>query len=58
MWEIQDDAGTLYSGSEEEMRQLFYNSKTYSYNNDEDNFEYIENWNGDLKLVKVIDTFR
>jgi len=43
-WEIIDDNGVVYSGSEDEMRQTF--------NNIVDGKEEVK-WTGDLKLVQV-----
>lgn len=59
MYEIIDSEGIVhYSGSEYEMIQIFENTKENQYNNNLKDFEYIENWSGDLKLIKVIDIFR
>ena len=49
MWEIIDDNGTIHSGTEEELR----NAMWAIINNQTDNEYYIDEWNGDLKLVEI-----
>ena len=44
MWEITDNKGTIYSGSEDEMTDLFLQIK---------NSEVGEEWTGDLRLIQI-----
>lgn len=44
MWEIVDDNGVIYSGSEDEMMMYWQQM------NSEDNYD---EWEGDLKLIEV-----
>jgi len=49
-WEIIDNKGTIYNGSQEEMENLFLNAG-------EENAE-IRKWYGDLKLIEIHDIKR
>ncbi len=49
-WEVIDDKGIIYSGTEEEMESMFENII-------EDNPEDLE-WTGDLRLIEVHNCFR
>ena len=51
MWEITDNEGTIYSGSESEMLE-YWEQIT-----ENDNPEEIE-WTGDLRLIQVHNTYR
>lgn len=58
MYEIVDDNGTIHSGSEDEMTYAFdvmTNSDEYS-QDEIDTWEY--DWEGDLKLIQVINSYR
>jgi len=52
-WEIIDDNGVIYSGTEEEMVLVFSNIV----NGDIDQDDLVE-WIGDLKLVEVHNIYR
>ncbi len=57
-YEIIDNDGVIHSGSEDEMLHAFDVMKNSEYYEDEDKDEYDTwycEWNGDLKLIKVID---
>lgn len=49
MYEIQDTNGVIYSGNFDEIQTLY---------NDIINNNLIITWNGDLKLVKVINCYK
>jgi hypothetical protein len=49
-WEIVDENGTIYSGSEDEMRELF-NAIVHGVVND--NLDEDLDWLGDLRLIQV-----
>lgn len=58
MWEIADNNGTIYSGSEDEMTLAFdimTNSNTYSKKKVK---ELQTDWEGDLRLIQVHNTYR
>ena len=52
MCEIIDDNGVIFSGDEEDMTNKFYEIL------DDTNGEVLESWSGDLKLIKIIDSYR
>ena len=49
MWEIIDDNGVIYGGTQDDMTAIFQTA------HDDDNFT---DWDGDLKLVEVHDLIR
>ena len=49
MWEIIDNKGTIYSGTEEDIRVIFDQIQTG---------EIEESWQGDLKLIEVHAIYR
>jgi len=49
-WEIVDDNGTIYSGTEDEMHDIF-SEIVYKDNEDPDGHEF--KWTGDLRLIQV-----
>jgi hypothetical protein len=64
MWEIQDDNGTIHSGTEEEMRNAFM-TMTNQFPDDYSvsqirqlQHEYDCEYSGDLKLVQIHDTYK
>jgi hypothetical protein len=54
MYEIIDDTGVLFSGTEDEMITAFDDI----INNNEESEYHIDEWNGDIKLIKVINIYR
>jgi len=54
MFEIVDNNGTLFSGSENDMRYKFYEIVDDEENMVEHDIEY----EGDLRLIQVIDIYR
>lgn len=61
MWEITDNTGTIHSGTEEEMKKAFdiiTNGRTYHNYSDADIREYDTEWDGDLKLIQIHNTYR
>lgn len=61
-YEILDDNGVIHSGSEDEMRRAFEVMTNDDGNSDfeEDEIErwFLQSWDGDLKLVQVIQTYK
>ena len=49
MWEITDNNGTIYSGTEEEMKTLFEQIEKG---------EKEEEWDGDLRLIQVHNIYK
>lgn len=47
MWRLMDDNGTIYSGSEDEMREKL-----------EEMLEIGDSWSGDLLLIEVVEIHR
>jgi len=58
MWQINDDEGTIHSGSEDEMRTAFYimTGQLKATRHERDEWSY--DWKGDLELVQVHEVFR
>lgn len=52
MWEIIDNKGVIFSGGENEMRDLFFDIKNGGVASP------LTVWEGDLKLVEVVDIYR
>jgi hypothetical protein len=52
-WEIIDNNGVLFSGSEDEMIHAFDVMTDPMQYSSEDNDNYPSQWEGDLKLVQV-----
>lgn len=64
MWEIIDNEGTIYSGSEDEMRKAFF-VMTHLFETVQEEYELSEeetrdlvdeypgSWKGDLKLIQI-----
>lgn len=58
MWEIIDNNGTIHSGNEDEMK-LAFQIMTCQIEATPDDIECWEyEWEGDLKLVEVHNTYR
>lgn len=58
MWEIIDEDGTIFSGSEEEMTSKFYD---LTQNRDDDDISLSDeevSWEGDLRLIQVHQIYR
>ena len=51
-WEIIDEKGVIFSGSEDEMKDKF--EKLINLPDPDDGYE----WEGDIKLVEVHNTYR
>jgi hypothetical protein len=58
MWEIIDDNGTVHSGSQEEMENAFDIMGNPDEHSKEDVENYGTDWDGDLKLVNIINVIR
>ena len=58
MYEIIDNNGTIHSGSEEEMRDAWEAITSPVCNNKELIEKYYCEWEGDLKLVHVLQVTR
>lgn len=57
-WEITDENGTIYSGSEDEMISKFYE---LTQNRDDDDISLSDeecSWEGDLRLIQVHNIYR
>lgn len=57
-WEIIDNNGVLFSGNEYEMTHAFEVMTNPCEFSSEENDNYPSQWEGDLKLVNVIDIAR
>lgn len=57
MYEIIDNNGTIHSGTEDEMRRAF-EVMTDSESSQEDLDRWSFDWEGDLKLIHVLDIYR
>jgi len=53
MWEIIDYEGVIYSGNEEEIKLIWFNT-TQTHNMQ----PRVIAWKGDLRLVQIHDTYR
>lgn len=52
-WEIIDDNGVVFSGSEDEMTNAFDVMTNPDEHSNDENDEYPSQWEGDLKLIQV-----
>jgi hypothetical protein len=57
-WEIIDDNGVLFSGSEDEMIHAFDVMTDPNEHSNDDNDNYPSQWEGDLKLIHVVNICR
>ena len=57
-WEIIDDNGVIHSGSEMEMTYAFDVMTNPDEHSNDENDGYPSQWEGDLKLVHVINICR